>query len=72
MDYKSFSQICYFAIDNIEFSQIFFRQKFEILTLTARKQAATSSNSYMERVSHLKSNLNVTENTMIGKSHHCD
>ena len=26
----------------------------------------------MERVSHLQSNLNVTENTMIGKSHHCD
>jgi len=35
MDYKSISQICCFAIDYIEFSQIYFRQKFEILTLTA-------------------------------------
>ena len=26
----------------------------------------------MEKASHLQSNLNVTENTMIGKSHHCD
>jgi len=32
---QSFSQICYYGIDYIEFSQIFFRQKIEISTLTA-------------------------------------